>query len=61
MKQKIEFSQEQLDEMVKLHNEGFLNKEIAKKFNTSPSTINRRLADMNVLSRHPSLTKERKK
>lgn len=57
---KIEFTQEQLQSMVKMHNDGMLNKDIAKVFNTSLSTINRRLRELNVLSRHPLLSQERK-
>lgn len=58
MKPKIEFTQEQIDEMINLHDNGLLNREIAEKFNVSVSTINRRLANK-VVSRHPSLSKER--
>lgn len=57
---KINFTQEQLDKMVKLHEEGMLNKDIAQYFNTSRSTIDRKLAEMGVQSRHPWLTKERR-
>ena len=59
MKKKIEFTQEQIETMIDMHNKGILNKDIAKKFNTSLSTINRRLAENGVISRHPLLTKER--
>lgn len=58
---RIDFTQEQLNEMVCLHDSGMLNKDIAKHFNISRSTIDRRLASMNVVSRHPCLTDERKK
>lgn len=56
----IKFTQTQIEEIIQLHDEGWLNKDIAKKFNTSISTINRRLAARNVCSRHPSLSDERK-
>ena len=55
-----EFTQEEKDEMLKLHNEGLLNREIAKIFNTSNTMVARLLRDMNITSRHPLLTYERK-
>lgn len=60
-KKKIEFTQKQLDEMVKMHNDGFLHREIAEKFNTSRSTIDRKLRELNISSRHPWLNEEREK
>ena len=58
---KIIFTDEQLDKMVKLHDEGMLNKDIAKIFGVSKMTIGRRLGEMNVKSRHPKLTPERER
>ena len=60
MAKKIFFTQSQIEEMVQMHQDGYLNKEIAKHFGTSLSTINRRLADQKVQSRHPHLSEERK-
>jgi len=60
MLKKIEFTQEQLQTMIKMHDAGFLNREIADYIGTSTSTVNRRLCAMNVQSRHPSLSQERK-
>ena len=60
--QKIIFTQEQLNEIVRLHDEeGLLNREIADIFGVSKGTINRRLAELGVQSRHPRLTPEREK
>lgn len=53
MAEKIIFTQEQLDLMVQMHNDGYLNREIAAFFNTSRGTIGRRLAEMGAESRHP--------
>lgn len=61
MAEKIVFTQEQLDEIVKMHNDGFLNKEIAIRFNTSQSTVARRLAKMGVKSKHPWVDDERER
>ena len=61
MAEKIVFTQEQLDKMVQMHDEGYLNREIAVYFNTSRGTIGRRLAEMGVKSRHPWLDAEREK
>ncbi len=60
MAKKIIFTQSQIDKMIQMHQDGYLNKEIAKYFETSLSTINRRLMDQNVQSRHPRLSGERK-
>ncbi len=59
MAKKILFTQEQLDQMVQMHQNGFLNREIAEAFHTSRGTIDRRLAEMNVPSRHPWVTPEK--
>ena len=59
--EKIIFTDEQLKEMVRLHDEGMLNREIAKIFGVSKMTIGRRLEEMGVKSRHPKLTSEREK
>ena len=60
MAEKIIFTQDQLNLMVQLHDEGMLNKDIAKYFNTSRSTIDRKLAFLGVASRHPWMSQERK-
>lgn len=58
--EKIEFTDEELKEMVRLHDEeNLLNREIAEIFGVSKMTINRRLTEMGVKSRHPKLTSER--
>lgn len=59
--EKIIFTDEQLKEMVRLHDEGMLNREIADIFGVSKMTINRRLGEMGVKSRHPKLNLEREK
>lgn len=60
--EKIIFTEEELKEMVRLHDEeGLLNREIADIYGVSKMTINRRLKDMGVKSRHPKLDKEREK
>lgn len=60
--EKIHFTDEQLMEMVRLHNEeDLLNREIADIFGVSKMTINRRLAELGVKSRHPKLDLEREK
>lgn len=56
---KIVFTQEQINQMIKLHDDGVLNKDIAKYFGVSTSTINRRLAKSGIVSRHPRVTPER--
>lgn len=59
---KIEFTEEQLKEMIRLHDEeNLLNREIAEIFGVSKMTINRRLTEMGVKSRHPKLSLEREK
>ena len=58
--EKIVFTEEELKQMVRLHDEeGLLNREIADIFGVSKMTINRRLKDMGVKSRHPKLDAER--
>lgn len=57
---KYEFTKEQIDMMILLHDNGFLNRHISQIFNVSLSTINRRLKENDVKSRHPWLTDERK-
>lgn len=46
--------------MATLHNNGLLNKDLAKRFNTSTTMISRLLRSIGVPSRHPMLTNERK-
>ena len=55
-----EFTQEEKDEMVNLHNQGMLNRELADMFHTSKTMIARLLWSLNIESRHPWLTEERK-
>lgn len=57
---KYEFTKEQIDMMILLHDNGFLNRHISQIFNVSLSTINRRLKENNVKSRHPWLSDDRK-
>ena len=56
---KYNFTEEQINEMIELHNSGMLHKHIAEKFNTSRSTIDRTLQNTDLPSRHPLLTEER--
>lgn len=58
---KIEFSQDQLDLIVNLHNQGLLNREIAETMGVSKSTIGRILNRLSIPSRHPKLNQEREK
>lgn len=60
MATKINFTQQQINQIIQYHNEGRLNREIAEFFNVSKSTIARVLQSNNVPSRHPWLTLERK-
>ena len=55
-----EFTEEDKNAILKLHNDGLLNREIAVQFNTSITMIGRLLRLMNVPSRHPLLTDDRK-
>lgn len=57
---KYNFTEEQINEMIELHNSGMLHKHIAEKFNTSRSTIDRTLQNTDLPSRHPLLSEERK-
>lgn len=61
MSKKINFTQQQIDEMINLHNQGKFNREIGKIFDTSRQTIGRILRSNGVPSRHPWLTPDRKK
>lgn len=54
------FSDAEIDDMIRLHSDGALNREIAEKYHVSASTINRVLQNAGVESRHPSLSEERK-
>ena len=56
-----DFSKEEKNKILELHNQGLLNVEVAGIFNTSKTMIARLLKSMNVVSRHPLLTKERKR
>lgn len=55
-----EFTEEEKKKMLNLHNDGLLNREIADIFNTSTTMISRILRSMNIASRHPMLSNERK-
>lgn len=55
-----EFTYEEKEKILELHNDKKLNKEIAELFDTSKTMIGRLLRSMNVESRHPLLTDERK-
>lgn len=61
MPKKTVFTEEQINEIISLHNRGLLNREIAEIFNTSKSTIARRLQNARVKSRHPRLTEDRER
>lgn len=55
-----EFTTTEKEEMLRMHNDGLLNKELAEVFNTSTSMISRLLQSLGCPSRHPMLTEERK-
>lgn len=55
-----EFTDEEKSRMLNLHNDGLLNRELADIFNTSTTMISRLLRSMNITSRHPILSDERK-
>lgn len=59
-KGKINFSENDINNIIKLHNEGMYNKEIAGKYNVSISSISRIIQKSGLPSRHPLLTEERK-
>lgn len=61
MCKKIEFTQEQVEDIIKLHDRGLLNREIGVKYNVSKSTITRVLHENGVAPKHPWLTEEREK
>lgn len=46
--------------MIELHNNGLLNREIADMYDTSKTMVSRIFQELNIPSRHPSLTEERK-
>lgn len=58
-KDKNNFTDEDKQKIIDLHNDGLLNKEIAEKFDTSVSSIARVLQASGLPSRHPLLTPER--
>lgn len=60
MTKKIIFTEEQINEMIDLHNKGFLNREIGDIFNISRQTVGKILTENNVPSRHPWLTTKKK-
>lgn len=55
-----EFTEEEKEKMLNLHNDGVLNRELADIFNTSTTMISRLLCSMDIVSRHPMLSNERK-
>lgn len=57
---KIEFSKDEINNMIQLHNEGMTNIEIGKLYKVSKSKISRIFKEYNVPSRHPMLTDKRK-
>lgn len=61
MSKKVEFSQEQINEIIKLHYEGYLNRQIGQLFNTSKTKIGHVLRENNISSRHPWMSREREK
>ena len=58
-KKYIDFTEEEKNNILQLHNDGLLNREIAEIFDTSNTMIARLLRSMNIESRHPLLTEER--
>ena len=61
MSKKILFTQEQIEDIIKFHNNGLTNVEIGNIFGVSKSTITRVLHENNVPERHPWLNTEREK
>lgn len=57
---KIVFSEQDIENIIKLHNDGKFNREIAMLYDVSVSTISRLLQKTDLPSRHPLLSKERK-
>ena len=55
-----EWTNEEKERMIELHNDNLTNQEIADIFDTSKTMISRILRSLNVPSRHPALTPERK-
>lgn len=61
LKGKNDFTDEDKQKIIDLHNDGLLNKEIAEAFNTSASSIARVLQSTDLPSRYPLATTEREK
>lgn len=59
MAKKIEYTTEQIEQIIKMNDDGFLQKEIAEHFNVSKSSIGRVLKKANIPSKHPWLNEER--
>ena len=59
-RRKDSFTQNEIDKMVELHNNGMLNREIAELYDTSTTMISRIFQELKIPSRHPVLTEERK-
>ena len=55
-----EWTNQEKELMVNLHNQGLLNRELAARFNTSTTMISRILRSLHVPSRHPWLSDKRK-
>lgn len=60
MPKKIIFTQDEIAEIISLHDNNMTNEEIGKIFKVSKSTIARLLTSLKIPSKHPKLTKERK-
>ncbi len=60
IRKKDSFTQLEIDDMVKYHNAGYLNKDIAELYHTSKTMVARIFQELGLPSRHPRLTDERK-
>lgn len=59
MAKRNNFTEEDINNIIKLHNDGLLNREIAEQYNTSKSSIARILQNTDLPSRHPWMSEER--
>lgn len=59
-RKKDSFTQNEIDKMVELHNDGMLNREIAELYDTSKTMVSRIFKELKIPSRHPVLTENRK-
>ena len=60
MIRKIILTETDIQNIITLHNQGKLNREIADQYNISASSISRILRENNIESKHPRLTMDRK-